>query len=137
MFVGAATAKLEHVADVVSAEAAALVEGLKLASRVGANSILVQSDSVIIAEVLQQNFGHSMVAAPIQKTCRSLLRDYGKVLLEHCNRESNTGPHALAQNGRDDSPTLWLDSPPDFISSLLANDVTLFKLIKLVMEAFS
>ena len=48
IFVGAAMAKLEHGADVVSAEAAALVEGLKLASSIDANSILVQMDNLVI-----------------------------------------------------------------------------------------
>ena len=69
IFVGAAMAKLEHVADVVSAEASALVEGLKLASSIDANSILVQMDNLVIVEAIQQNIGHSMIAAPILDVC--------------------------------------------------------------------
>ena len=42
LFVAAATTKFEHVVDVESAEAAALVEGLELAATVGCNSILVR-----------------------------------------------------------------------------------------------
>ena len=124
MFVGAATTKIEHVADVVSAEAAALVEGLKLASSIDANSILVQMDNLVIVEAIQQNIGHSMIVAPILDVCRTLLHDFGKALLEHCNRESNMVAHALAHNGRVDPPNLWLDAPPDFISELLADDVS-------------
>uniref|UniRef100_A0A453I2W9 RNase H type-1 domain-containing protein n=1 Tax=Aegilops tauschii subsp. strangulata TaxID=200361 RepID=A0A453I2W9_AEGTS len=40
-FIGASTAKLEHVANTLSAQAAALVEGLKLALQLGINSLLV------------------------------------------------------------------------------------------------
>ena len=62
IFVGAAMAKLEHVADVVSAEAAVLMEGrLKLASTIGANSILVQMDNLVTVEAIQQNTGHSTI----------------------------------------------------------------------------
>lgn len=50
MFIGASTAKLEHVADVVSAEATALMEGLKLALSFGCNSFRVQMDNLVVIE---------------------------------------------------------------------------------------
>ena len=81
-------------------------------------------DNLIVVESLGNNSGHSMVAAPILDDCRELLRGFGKVLVEHCNRESNLVAHSLARQGRVDPPSVWLDSPPGFISSLLANDVT-------------
>ncbi|KAE8788148.1 Pre-mRNA-splicing factor SYF1 [Hordeum vulgare] len=40
-FIRAATARLDHVPDVVSAEAAALLEGLKLVESTGCNNLLV------------------------------------------------------------------------------------------------
>ncbi|XBH81254.1 hypothetical protein VPH35_106843 [Triticum aestivum] len=124
MFVCAATAKLDHVPDAFTAEAAALVEGLKLANSVGCNSILVQMDCLNLVESLQQNTGHSTIAAPILEDCRLLLLNFGKVILKHCNRESNMVAHVLAQNGRVDPLNLWLDSPPAFILELLADDVS-------------
>ena len=56
-FVAASTAKLEHVADVLLAEAAALVEGLKLANTVGSNSLLVQTNSLILVELSNKTLG--------------------------------------------------------------------------------
>lgn len=47
-FLAAATAKLTHVPAVVSAEAAALYEGLKLATRMGCNNLLVQMDNTTV-----------------------------------------------------------------------------------------
>ena len=123
MFVAASTAKLEHVADIVSAEAAALVEGLKLAHSIGCNSLLVQMDNLVVVEALKFNSGYSMVAAPILEECRNLFGDFGKVRIEHCNRESNMVAHLLAQQGRVDPPALWKDSPPGFIMNSLADDV--------------
>lgn len=124
MFVAASISKLEHVADIVSAESAALVEGLKLAHSIGCNSIFVQMDNLVVVEALKHNTGHSMISAPILDECRGLLEDFGKVSIEYCNRESNSVAHALAQQGRDDPPSVWLDSPPPFISLLLADDVS-------------
>ncbi|KAF6999523.1 hypothetical protein CFC21_015533 [Triticum aestivum] len=123
-FIAAATARLEYVTDVESAEAVALAKGLKLAISVGCNSLLVQMVNLIVMESIQQNSGHSMVAAPILDECRSLILDFGKVSLEHFNHESNMVAHALALFGRDDPPNVWLDSPPVFISELLADDVS-------------
>ena len=45
-------------------------------------------------------------------------------MIEHCNRDSNKVAHVLAQQGRVDPPAMWLDSPPDFIRGLLADDVS-------------
>ena len=125
MFVCAATAKLDHVPDAFTVEATVLVEGLKLANSVGCSSILVQMDCLNLVETLQQNTGHSTIAAPILEDYWLLLLDFGKVILGHCNRESNMIAHALAQNGRVDPPNLWSDSPPAFISEYLADDVSI------------
>ena len=123
MFIATSIAKLLHVPNIVSAEAAALVEGLKLAKSIGCNSINVQMDNLAVVDALKFNTGQEMVAAPILEDCRSLLGEFGKVLLEHCNRESNMVAHVLAQQGRSDPPSMWLDEHPEFISSYLADDV--------------
>ncbi|XBI85579.1 hypothetical protein VPH35_093708 [Triticum aestivum] len=124
LFVCVSIARLEHVPDIVSAEAAALMEGLKLSLNIGCNSIFIQMDNLVVVDALNQNAGHSMVAAPILDECRSLLQEFGKVLIEHCNRESNMVAHVLAQRGRVDPPFVWSDAPPDFISTFLVDDVT-------------
>jgi hypothetical protein len=68
----------------------------------GANSILVQMDNLVVVEALNLNTGYSMISASILDECRSLLSEFGKISLEHCNRESNSVAHALALRGRDD-----------------------------------
>ena len=92
----------KYVPDIVSAESGALVEELKLAQNIGCNFIVVQMDNLIVVEALKFNTGQPMVAAPILEDCRKLLRDFGKVFLEHCNRESDMVAHMLAQRGRSD-----------------------------------
>ena len=81
-------------------------------------------DNLIVVETLKFYTGQRMVAAPILEDCRKLLRDFGKVFLEQCNRESDMVAHMLAQRGNSDPPSLWLDEHPVFISSFLADDVS-------------
>ena len=66
-----------------------------------------------------------MMAASIFEESRILLRDIGKVTIEHCNRKSNCVAHELASWGGANTPSLWMDAPPDFIVKFLANDVNL------------
>ena len=76
-------------------------------------------------DAMTNNNGHSMVAGPILDDCRQICADFGKVLFEFCSRDSNMVAHRLAQHGRDDPPSLWLDVPPGFILDLLADDVSI------------
>ena len=77
-----------------------------------------------MVESLNMNSGQSMVAGPILDECRSLKEESGKVLFEHFNRETNMVAHVLAQRGRVDPPSVWLDTPPSFISEFLADYVS-------------
>ena len=104
-FIRAATARLDHILDVVLAEAAALLEGLKLAQSIGCNNLLVRMDNLIVVQALHSNEGHSVVAAPILQDCRVMLREFGKAVVEHCIRESNMVAHELAQWGGANTPT--------------------------------
>lgn len=74
----ASMARLEHVADMFSAEATALAEGLKLARNTGCSNLVVRSDNSTVVDAINFNEGHSMVAAPVLDDCRSILLDYGK-----------------------------------------------------------
>ena len=122
-FVGASMAKLVYVPDVESAEAAGLVEGLKLASSLGAHSLLIQMDNLVIVEALKSGGGQHMLAGTLLEECRIRFNDFAKVELEHCLRESNMVAHTIAQQGRVDPPAVWMDTPPGFISLALLDDV--------------
>ena len=86
-FIGASTAYLMQIPDVVSAEAAALLEGIKLLQSLGCNNVMPRMDNIVVVDALRMNEGHAMVAAPVLEECRFLLREFGKVTIEHCNRE--------------------------------------------------
>ena len=123
-FITAATARLEHAADVVAAETAALFEGLKLALSVGCAKLMVRMDNSVVMDAIKLNKGNSMVSAPVLDDCRNILGDFGKVTIEHCFRESNVVAHELAKWGCANDPHVWADAPPNFLVKFLADDVT-------------
>ena len=67
---------------------------------------------------------HEDLSAPILDDCRHL-QDFGKVIIEHCFRETNMIAQELASYGRGNPPTVWSDALPTFILNALANDVSL------------
>ena len=116
---------MSHVTDVVAAEAEAMHQGIIFIRGLGCDSSLVQSDSSIVMDALRMNEGYALVAAPILEDFRKLSADFGKVIIEHCSRESNMVAHELASYGRGNPPTVWSDTPPSFILNALANGVSL------------
>ncbi|KAF7103189.1 hypothetical protein CFC21_104207 [Triticum aestivum] len=121
-FMSASTARLEHVADVCTAGAATLLEGLKLARDTGCHNVVVRSGNIMVVDALRLNGGYSMVAAPEFDECRSYLQDFGRFTIEHCIRQSNYVAHELARRGHVHNPSRWIDAPSDFIVNLLADD---------------
>lgn len=72
---------------------------------------MVRMDNITVVEALKLNEGHTMVAAPVLENCRNTLKEFGKVTIEHCNRESNVVSHELATWGRLNPPSVWVDDP--------------------------
>ena len=89
-FMSAATVTLEHVAGIETAEAATILQGLKLAKEMGCHNVIVRSDNITVVVALKLNGGYSMVAGPVLDECRSYLEDFGKFIIENCIRESSS-----------------------------------------------
>ena len=78
-----------------------------------------------VIEVME-NGGNSLgPAAAIYEECTMLCRGFTEVLFFHSPREANMAAHVLARYSEGPESIVWLDDPPDFISSVLTNDVTI------------
>ena len=66
-----------------------------------------------------------MVSDQIIDECLNLMEDFGQVEVEHFKRESTMVAHILAQKGRVEPPSLWMDTPPDFLPVALADDLSI------------
>ena len=61
----------------------ALRDGLKLASSIGIQSLVVELDAKVIAELLNSNNSANRTFSPILDHCRSLLGRFHHVRVEH------------------------------------------------------
>ncbi|KQK16265.2 hypothetical protein BRADI_1g27874v3 [Brachypodium distachyon] len=117
---------IENVADAPTAEAIALRDGLLLAGQVGCNRLEINSDCMEVVQTMLDGGKSIGPAAVIYEECSFLVRGFGFVSLNHCPRESNLVAHTLARQAVDSQRVVWLEDPPNFISSLLVNDVSVF-----------
>ena len=84
-------------------------------------------DNVVMVEPLRFNEGQSMVSAPVLEECRILLQDFGKVTIEHYNREWNVISYELVRWCCVDTPFIWVDAPPYFIVNLLVDNISVIE----------
>jgi ribonuclease HI len=116
-FIAASTLYLPHVASAAATEAMAMREGLVLATRLGCNDVIMESDSM---ETIEACAGLKHGGVNPQLTT---LID--KVSFQHCPREANEVAHELARDSFSSMNTYnWVDEPPSFRLSHLINDVT-------------
>jgi hypothetical protein len=117
---------LPSVADVVSAEARALRDGLLLAGQVGCSKLIVDSDCMEVISTMLEGGNSIGAAAAIYEECSFLSRGFSHVIFIHCARESNKVAHMLACKAEGPQSIVWLEDPPDFLTELLTDDVTIF-----------
>jgi hypothetical protein len=90
----------------------------------GCNRIEVNSDCSDVIEVMR-NGGNSVgPAAAIYEECTLLSRNYTEIVFYHCPREANVAAHTLASQSEGTQSIVWIEDPPDYITSILANDVS-------------
>jgi ribonuclease HI len=113
----------DHAIDAMDMEAVALLAGLKLAGQFGAQSLLVESDSMEVVNVVHSPSDFRETSAVVIDDCRHLLTMLGMATLKYCPREANGAAHALARHGSSDSiMRFWFDEPPVFLIPILVED---------------
>lgn len=124
-FIAASTIFLPYVASSEMAEALAMREGLSLASRMGCNNIVAESDSTEIVEACSGKEQWWNESAAIFADCMDLSTLIDIVIFKHCPREANEVAHELAKSCFSAMTSRsWIDEPPSYILDKLPNDVT-------------
>uniref|UniRef100_A0A8R7TS11 RNase H type-1 domain-containing protein n=1 Tax=Triticum urartu TaxID=4572 RepID=A0A8R7TS11_TRIUA len=122
-FIAASNEKLEHVADVATAEAFALRHGFLLAQQVGVNKLVVEADCLEVINTINLGGFTATGAAAIYVDCNILIIGYTSVSFVHCHREANCVSHELARLAVSNSPSLWVEEPPASIVRWLVEDI--------------
>lgn len=95
-FVSASSCAISYVAEVPTAEARFLRDGLILAGNTGCNKVIVNSDCMEVIQVMQDEGNSIGAAAAIYEECYFLARNFSSISFVHCPRESNRVAHLLA-----------------------------------------
>lgn len=67
-------------------------------------------------------------AATIYEECSSLRMNFVIVQFFHCPREANVAADCLARHLEESMSIAWHEEPPDFLVSLLSNDVSILSI---------
>ena len=122
-FIAASCSCTEFAFDAAAMEASALLDGLQLAEQFGAQSLLVESDSMEVVEAVNCPSEFRGTTAVIIDDCRQLLRSLGMATLQHCPREANEAAHVLARHGSSMGlREFWFDDPPVILLPVLVDD---------------
>jgi ribonuclease HI len=98
-FVAASCVFTDIAVDATSMEASALLAGLQLAEQFGAQSLVVESDSLEVVRAVQNPSELRGLQAVVLDDCRHLLSMLGMATINHCPREANVDAHELARYG--------------------------------------
>uniref|UniRef100_A0ACD6ATS5 Uncharacterized protein n=1 Tax=Avena sativa TaxID=4498 RepID=A0ACD6ATS5_AVESA len=123
-FIAACNDPVHYAIDANTLEAMAVRRGLALANEVGCPKIIVQSDCLQVIETLQSGCFSSMAAAALFEDIIVQASTSSKCDFSFCNREANSVVDCLARE-TGTLPLVWVDEPPDFITALLIDDVTI------------
>jgi ribonuclease HI len=84
------------------AEYTAVIEGLSLAAKLGAKTVTLRSDSLLLINQLTGRYRvKSEHLQPLHRRARSLGAGFERITFEHVPREQNTAADALANIGVD------------------------------------
>ena len=124
--VAASCTYIPNISSAALAEAIAMKEGLILASRLGCNSIVAESDSMETIEACTGAESWWNESAAIYADIVDLASNIDSIAFQYIPRKANVVAHELANQGfLLKSNCNWDDDPPRFILSSLINDVTI------------
>ena len=96
-FLAAQCRYITHVADVVTAEATAMRDGLIFANSLGLPRVEAESDSQNVINLCDGQSKWWDAAAAIFAECIDTATSIGKVIFSHCFRDANSVAHELAK----------------------------------------
>jgi ribonuclease HI len=105
-------------------EASALLAGLELAEQFGAQSLVVESDSMEVVHVVQNPSEFRGMEAVVIDDCRHFLSMLDMETINHCPREANVAAHELARYGSTQGVRFffWFSDPPSFLIPVIVDD---------------
>ncbi|KAE8787288.1 hypothetical protein D1007_38774 [Hordeum vulgare] len=121
VFIAGSCSAISFAEDASSAEARALRDGLILASEVGVQKIIVESDCEDVIDTMLLDGNSLGPAAAVYEECSFLAKNFSLIQFVFYPREENMVAHTLARFAEPTRTIKWTEEPPGFLIDTLAN----------------
>ncbi|XP_065634433.1 uncharacterized protein LOC136069632 [Quercus suber] len=122
--IGALTMLVPFRQSVAELEALACLRAVQFALEIGLTQVVVEGDSVIVIEALQNGSGQFASYGNILEDVRSLLSHFQYVVFSYSSRVCNSVADALAKKASSSSGLqVWLEDLPEDIAPFVFRDV--------------
>lgn len=116
----------EFLMNAQHAEAVACFEGIKHATRMGLDKIIVELDAATVVDAIRNSeCDRSPLAMLFREIRIRLMYDFSITSVSHCPRACNAVAHTLAAIGLkcDSNPLIWHEYVPEFVSVLVSREL--------------
>jgi ribonuclease HI len=116
----------DHVPDALMAEALAAKEGLELATEVGCDRVILETDSSVLHSMLSdRSYIHSAIGG-VCRDIKDLSAGFVEFKIAWVRREANTLAHSCAKKVNSVFRSMfWLDEIPEWLKGLASADCNL------------
>jgi hypothetical protein len=115
---------LPAAVDPERAELVACRRAVVLAEWLGFSKLCLESDCLGAVVKIKNSEVDRSLHGPLVEEIKELLRGFEASEVRYVRRSSNVVAHSLAKESCvNNSSTVWVESPPDFIVSVLARDL--------------
>ena len=123
-FIAAECMFIDRGLDVVSLEALAMRDGLRLANSLGFHNVEAESDSSQVIEFCSGQTQWWDAAAAIFTECVDISNSIRRVKFRHCPRTANTAAHELANYSYCNRNSIsWINDPSRWLLGCLVDDL--------------
>jgi ribonuclease HI len=126
-FLAAAADSLQNLSCALHAEAIACLKGMELATYLGMNKVIVETDEQNLATALKSNdFDRAELGVIFREIKTRMAFDFISCNISKCHRSCNLVADCIASYGVSvgvDDSSLWLDHAPEFVKTLMLGDL--------------
>ncbi|GMJ08209.1 hypothetical protein HRI_004490100 [Hibiscus trionum] len=114
---------MEHISSCFTAEAYAVVHGLRLAANLSFRHVIAEGDSLSVIKKLKSGIDDRSDISAIVWDAQMLAKNFRTCTFSFIPRNGNFSPHAMAKESLNfSSERVWVEEAPDAVVHLAAED---------------
>ncbi|XP_074346406.1 uncharacterized protein LOC141685188 [Apium graveolens] len=109
-------------ASILEAEATGVQEVLQWVCGLGVSQVVVESDSLVVVNVLRKNSQYVSEVGSIFECCRAVLRQRCDLKVQHVRRQANRVAHSIDKLPCMSGTMNWFSTPPPCVLEMIVSD---------------